>query len=70
MFDAGEGVVDVVGAYEFETLLGHVFAESGVFEDFDETAGDGGGVVGAAEISGFVVFDEFGDGAGADGDGG
>ena len=45
LFDAGEGVGEVVGADEFDGGAGEGFAEGGVGEDFEDGAGDGGGVV-------------------------
>ena len=66
MFDASKSVVDVVGADNFETGFAHLGLEVVVIEDFGDAAGDGGDVIGLTKEAIEVVFDEFGNGAGAD----
>ena len=70
LFYAGEGMVDVVGFDDLEALLAHGFLQFGVFEDFGDAVGYGSDVAGVAKKTALIVFDQLGNSAGANSDGG
>ena len=57
LFDAGEGVVNVVFGDDFETLFAHGFLEGGLGKDFEDGAGDCSDVAGFGEEAVLFVFD-------------
>ena len=70
LLHAGESMTYIMGFDDLEALFAHGGLEFGLLEYFGDATCDGGGVAGGAKEAVLVRLDQFGDGAGADGDDG